>query len=175
MSAILLPHNSRMSWLRAVQACALGVAICFSLGATDAGARFNDLGHRMMCTCGCFQLLGECNHVGCPNSETMRKELRTAITAGTTDKEILAAFSDKYGPTTLAAPSAHGFNLVAWITPFALLAVGLAGVMLLIRKWTTKTTVAAAAAVEASADPATAALRDRIRRETSGDNSKGEL
>ena len=156
--------------LRAVQSLALGVAICFSLGATDAGSRFTDLGHRMMCTCGCSQLLGECNHVGCPNSDSMRRELRDAIAAGTPDREILAAFSDKYGPTTLAAPSAHGFNLVAWITPFALLAMGLAGVILLIRKWTTKTTVAAAAQV--SLDPAKAALRDRIRRETNGE---GEL
>ena len=45
----------------------LAVAVCFSLGATDADARLNTLSHRLMCHCGCAQLLGECDHVGCPS------------------------------------------------------------------------------------------------------------
>ena len=27
-----------------------------------------DLNHRLMCTCGCAQVLGECDHAGCPGS-----------------------------------------------------------------------------------------------------------
>ena len=63
-------------WIRAVQALALAVAVCFSLGATDAGSRFNDPSHRLMCTCGCAEILGECNHVGCPNSTGELNELQ---------------------------------------------------------------------------------------------------
>ncbi len=62
-----LMRGNGWKWLKAAQALALGIAICFTLGATDAGSRFNDLGHRMVCPCGCAQLLGECNHVGCPD------------------------------------------------------------------------------------------------------------
>ena len=69
-------------WTRFLQAGALAVAVCFSLGATDAGSRFNDLNHRLMCTCGCAQLLGECNHVGCPNSAGELNELHAGIDAG---------------------------------------------------------------------------------------------
>src|ERR1035438_4765758 len=89
-------------WMKALQAGALAVAVCFSLGATDAGSRFNDLGHRLMCTCGCAQLLGECNHVGCPESGREREELTAAIAGGKSDKEILNWFAAKYGATMLA-------------------------------------------------------------------------
>ena len=39
------------------------------LGANGDSARFTDLGHRMMCVCGCNQILLECNHVGCTYSD----------------------------------------------------------------------------------------------------------
>jgi cytochrome c-type biogenesis protein CcmH len=39
-------------WTRAAEAAVLAIAVCFSLGATDASSRFDNLGHRMMCACG---------------------------------------------------------------------------------------------------------------------------
>ncbi len=155
-------------WLKAVQAGTLAVAVCFSLGATDASSRFNNLGHRLMCTCGCAQLLGECNHVGCPESGRERDELSAGIAAGKSDKEILDWFAAKYGATVLAAPTTEGFNLVAWIAPFAVLAAALLGTILLIFRWSqgkTQTPVPD----PASEDPATEALKEKIRRETGSD------
>jgi cytochrome c-type biogenesis protein CcmH/NrfF len=154
-------------WTRAVEAAVLAVAICFSLGASDASARFNDLGHRLMCTCGCAQLLGECNHVGCPESGRMRDELSAAIASGLGDKQILDGFAAKYGATVLAAPTTKGFDLVAWIAPFAVFAAALLGTMLLIRRWGGlggKPHVAALA--RAPMDPAEQERLARIRRET---------
>ena len=152
-------------WSRALQAATLAIAICFSLGATDASSRFNDLGHKMMCTCSCAQLLGECNHVGCPESGRMRNELSDAIAAGKSDKEILAWFSAKYGATVLAAPTGHGFDLVAWIAPFAVFAAALLGTILLVRRWSVGKTLAADTDT-ASMDPAERERREQIRRDT---------
>ena len=45
----------------------------------DNNARFNQLGHKMICACGCNQILLECNHVGCPLSDGMRNELAAGI------------------------------------------------------------------------------------------------
>ena len=157
-------------WTRAVQAGALAVAVCFSVGATDASSRFNDLGHRLMCTCSCAQLLGECNHVGCPESGRERNELSAAIAAGQSDDEILAGFAAKYGATMLAAPTAKGFDLVAWIAPFAVFAAALLGTILLIRRWSVGKTQLAA--IE-NGDPAVNALREKIRRETDTGNDGG--
>jgi len=156
-------------WIRAVEASVLALAICFSLGATDAGSRFNSLGHRLMCTCGCAQLLGECNHVGCPESGRERNELTAAIASGLSDQQILDAFAAKYGATVLAAPPARGFNSVLWIATPAVFAAALLGTILLIRRWgglRSKPQTAAAAAPPAAIDPAEQERIDRIRRET---------
>jgi cytochrome c-type biogenesis protein CcmH len=159
--------SSRLSFLiRTVQASALAVAVCFSMGATDAGSRFNDLGHRLMCTCGCAQLLGECNHVGCPESGRERAELTAAIAAGKTDREILDWFAAKYGATMLAAPTTRGFDLVAWIAPFAVFAAATLGTILLIFRWSEGKKLAAAAPVQPADDAADRERRERIRRET---------
>jgi cytochrome c-type biogenesis protein CcmH len=155
-------------WIKAVQAGLLAVAVCFSMGATDASSRFNDLGHRLMCTCGCAQLLGECNHVGCPESGRMRDELSAAIASGKSDKEILASFAAKYGATVLAAPTTQGFDLVAWIAPFAVFAAALLGTILLVWRWANLSVGKTQTAIPdpANEDPADRARREKIRRET---------
>jgi len=152
-------------WIKAIQAGALAVAVCFSMGATDAGSRVNNLSHRLMCQCGCAQLLGECGHVGCPSREPEMAELKAAISAGKGDREILDSFVAKYGAVVLAAPTKEGFDLVAWIAPFAVFAAALLGTILLVRRWSFGKTQSAAQA----ANPAMDALVEKIRRETDGD------
>jgi cytochrome c-type biogenesis protein CcmH/NrfF len=146
----------------------LAIAICFSLGASDAGSRFTNLGHRLMCTCGCAQLLGECNHVGCPESGHELQELRAAIASGQSDQQILDAFAAKYGATVLAAPPTKGFDLVAWIAPFAVFAAALMGTILLIRRWggLRGRKLAVATAESVTLDPAEQERLERVRRET---------
>lgn len=155
--------KSRWSlWLKSAQALALAVAVCFSLGATDATSRVNTLGRQLMCTCGCAQLLGECDHAGCQNRGEEMDLLRSGVIAGNTDKQIFDSFAAKYGATVLAAPPASGFNLVAWIAPFAVFAAALLGTILLVRHWT----VAKPEMAAEPGDPEMEALRARIRRET---------
>ena len=155
--------SARLSfWIRTAQAFLLAIAVCFSLGASNSSARYNNLSHRMMCTCGCAQMLGECNHVGCPVSGPMLHELSAAIDSGLTDQEILSSFAAKYGATVLAAPTTHGFDLVAWIAPVAVFAAALLGTILLVRRWSAGRKMATATAV----DPSIEALRQQIRRET---------
>jgi cytochrome c-type biogenesis protein CcmH/NrfF len=133
-----------------------------TLGADTERARFEKLGHEMVCTCGCNQILLECNHVGCPSSEKMRQELVAAMKEGKDDKQILAVFVAKYGPTVLAAPTASGFNLAAWITPFALFFAGLLAVVLIVRNWRFRP----AGATPGDLDPKLESFRARARQET---------
>jgi cytochrome c-type biogenesis protein CcmH len=163
-------HSSR--WFKAAQAAVLAIVVCFSMGATDASARFIDLGHRLMCTCGCAQLLGECNHVGCPESGRERQELTNAIASGKSDQQILDWFAAKYGATMLAAPTGKGFDLVAWIAPFAVFAAALLGTILLVRHWSGISAAKAHAAALAGPQSIDAGERerlDKIRRETGDD------
>jgi cytochrome c-type biogenesis protein CcmH/NrfF len=149
-------------WLKGIQAAALAVAVCFSMGATDATGRYDKLSHEFMCSCGCGQVLGECNHVGCPASPVQLAELKADMVAGMGNKEIMDSFSAKYGATVLAAPTTTGFDLVAWIAPFAVFLAALLGTILLVRHWSLgKKQVA-----EPASTPEMNALRERIRRET---------
>jgi cytochrome c-type biogenesis protein CcmH len=149
-------------WMQAAAVCLLGVMM---LGAGDS-SRFNRLGHQMICVCGCTQVLLECNHVGCPDSDRMIGELRQQMTGGGSDTAILNWFAAKYGPTVLAAPIRGGFDNVAWIAPIAVFLMATVGTGFLIRVWKLRsrerTPVSAAGGVDADGD----AMRERIRRET---------
>ena len=120
---------------RAFQALILTTVVLILVGAGDPDARFKDLGHRMMCTCGCGQVLLECNHVGFQSSTKMRDQLQAALDKGDNDDLILQGFVQEYGPTVIAAPTTTGFNRVAWIMPFLVLALGIAFAVHIVRSW----------------------------------------
>lgn len=109
------------------------LAVVFLGAGTDA--RFNKLGHQLMCACGCNQVLLECNHVGCTYSDRMRNELSAGLARGDNDSLILQSFVQKYGNTVLAAPTTTGFNRVAWIMPFAVFVVAIILTVWLVRLW----------------------------------------
>jgi cytochrome c-type biogenesis protein CcmH/NrfF len=134
VASLLTPANrlnlklsTRNSKLRTAQLLLIALLAMLFLGA-DTDARFNKLGHQLMCMCGCGQILLECNHVGCNYSERMRNELIAGLERGDSDSLVLQSFVQKYGNTVLAAPTTTGFNRVAWIVPrlafFAVLAIG---------------------------------------------------
>ena len=136
--------------------------LLLTLPLTGAGPdRFNSLGHRMMCSCGCGQILLECNHVGCPRSDGMRNELAAGIQRGDSDDLVLQGFVQKYGATILAAPTTTGFNRIAWVMPFLALGVGLSLAIFFIRRWGKMR-----AAATPSITPIDPGFREQARRET---------
>ena len=146
---------------------ALFVAALVTTGATSTESRFNELGHKMICTCSCNQILLECNHVGCPVSPGMIEELRTQLGSGGTDTSILNTFAAKYGPTVLAAPIRGGFDNAACILPFVVFVLAIGGTALLIRKWRSRHLITPEGFPVAMSDIAGHdAMRERIRRET---------
>ena len=140
--------------------CVLAVPM---LGAGAPSSRFNALGHKLMCVCGCGQILLECNHVGCPDSDRMIGELRTELATGLPDAGVLNWFVGKYGPTVLAAPLRGGFDIVAWIVPFAALFLGIAIVIFFIRLWRRRPPRGPS---DGPPSAISDTVRDKIRRET---------
>ncbi len=150
---------------RLLQLLVLALAIPFLVGASNDEARFNTVGHKMMCACTCGQVLLECNHVGCTFSDRMRNELAAGIQRGDSDDLILSNFVSNYGPIILAAPIRGGFDTVAWIMPFAVffLATGLA--VWVVRIWKSRPSVLAATAAPATV-PELDRFRAQARKET---------
>jgi cytochrome c-type biogenesis protein CcmH len=147
-------------WAQLSVACLL---LLFMAGASNMTDRYQRLGHKLICTCGCDQVLLECNHVGCTVSTQEEAELRTALARGDSDQLILQDFVQKYGPTVLAAPPESGFNLVAWIAPGVVFLLAMFGAALVIRKWKLHTVAMPA---EIATDPHTTAILDKVRKET---------
>jgi len=161
------PMLQLKKWRPGMQAGLLMLVALLTLGATsDTGTRLNNLGHKLMCTCGCGQVLMECNHVGCQSSDSMRRELVAGITRGDSDDQILNWFVEKYGPVVLAAPTKTGFNRVAWLMPYCTLLVGLGLTAFLIRMWRSRSKAAPAASLAAVGPAALDGLRRRVHEET---------
>jgi cytochrome c-type biogenesis protein CcmH/NrfF len=147
-------------WIQAGMVCLLAVMM---LGASPE-ARFNKVGHEMICACSCGQVLLECNHVGCPDSARMIDELHAQMDGGGSNTSVLNWFAAKYGATVLASPMRGGFDNVAWIAPMAVFFFATIGTGLLIRVWKLRSS---------QRRPMTSAgsiggdeIRERIRRET---------
>jgi len=154
-------------WWQGTVVCVLALVM---LGA-DSGSRFGKLGHEMICVCGCGQILLECNHVGCPDSDRMIGELREQVGSGATDTAILNWFSAKYGPTVLAAPIRGGFDNAAWIAPMAVFLLAIVGTGVLMVIWKRRGGGGPGSSDDGGSGVGVAVgagdeLRDRIRRET---------
>lgn len=115
--------------------------------------RAKALGTKLMCMCGCGQILTQCNHINCPSSGPMLKELDAHVAKGEADDLIVQDFVQEYGEKVLSAPPTSGFNAIAWYIPGIAFVIGLGIVVVLIRMWRQRDVARVAAA---ASPPATA-------------------
>lgn len=156
----------RQQTKRAMQVAMLTLALFTFLGAGDEPSRFKDLGHKLMCVCGCSQILLECNHVGCQYSDRMRDELMAAVERGDSDDLTMQAMVQKYGTTVIAAPTAVGFNRVAWIMPYVALVSGLLIVIVIVRAWRNRPLLAHPGTVPAVSQGELQRFREQAKKDT---------
>jgi cytochrome c-type biogenesis protein CcmH/NrfF len=127
------------------------------------------LGRKLMCMCGCGQILPECNHLNCPSSGPMLKELDAHIAKGEADDLIIQDFVQEYGEKVLSEPPSTGFNSLAWYIPSGAFVVGLAIVILVIRMWRQRDIDRAAVPAAPAAPSASSELQniqlERARRQ----------
>jgi cytochrome c-type biogenesis protein CcmH/NrfF len=93
------------------------------------------VGAKLMCMCGCGQVLTQCNHINCPSSAPMLKELDQHVAKGEADDLIVQDFVQEYGEKVLSAPPTTGFNSIAWYIPGVAFVLGLGIVITIIRMW----------------------------------------
>jgi len=157
--------TSKPFFKRTGQFALIVIALFTLLGVGDEDARFQDLGHHLICACSCGQVLLECNHVGCQYSDRMRMELGANLDRGDNDDLTLQWFVQKYGPTVVAAPSTSGFGRVAWIMPFAALLAGMAALVWIVRAWRFRPTPAIADGIQPLRGPELERYRDQADKE----------
>ncbi len=105
----------------------------FQLAAADAGA-VSQVRKALMCTCDtCTMVLDVCE---CGTADEMTASIRGMLDDGLSTDAVIQAYVARFGESVLAAPTKEGFNLLAWVVPFALLGIGSVFVSLLIKRWT---------------------------------------
>jgi cytochrome c-type biogenesis protein CcmH len=125
------------------------------------------LGQKLMCVCGCNQVLVSCNHVGCTYSHDMLRELDERVARGDSDDLILQSFVQEYGPNVLSEPPAKGFNWVAWIVPVIAPLAACYILWEVVRRWRLT-----AAGAPASGSKVSAELIARAQRESHEDDNE---
>ena len=138
----------------------LAVLLFAAIGRAEDAERFKRLGEGMICTCSCQQALYECRMPACGFRPGMQAELHKMLDEGKSDEQIKQAFVAKYGTTVLIVPSTHGFDITAWIMPFAALITGALAVVFVVYKWRRNPAV-----VAGGSGPVDTKLQDRVEEE----------
>ncbi|MDE3089065.1 MAG: cytochrome c-type biogenesis protein CcmH [Chloroflexota bacterium] len=136
----------------------LAFLIAFTAMPAFAGGITDEVQANLMCQCGCTMVLATRE---CGTAEQMRTEIVAMIDKGQTKDDILNYYVGKYGEKVLAAPVAQGFNLSAYITPFAVILLGAGAIALIARQWVIRTRTALAQPVLATST--TIASPDELR------------
>ena len=128
--------------------------------------RAKNLGKRLICMCGCNQILTACNHVGCSTSTAMLKKLDQVVARNEPDDLTLQSFIQEYGERVLAEPPAKGFSRVAWFIPGVAFGLGLVIVLVVISHWRRRVALAPASGGAKFSPELLARARQQADRET---------
>lgn len=94
-----------------------------------------DISDQLICQCGCNMVLSNCTHAECMSREAMTTLIEQKLAQGQSEEEIIQSFVAQYGEQVLASPPKRGFNLVAWILPFAAILGGGGVIYIALKKW----------------------------------------
>lgn len=116
---------------------AAGWFLAIMVSSAQAGVIITDLENALMCQCDdkCGKVMINCT---CDTAKETREDFRKHLQSGLTVDQVIQIYVDQYGETVLSAPTKTGFNLTAWLTPFAALIGGGFGIRKILRTWIRK-------------------------------------
>jgi cytochrome c-type biogenesis protein CcmH len=107
-----------------------------ALLSAQAQTTLGEIKKSLICLCECNMTVEACEGaMACEAAGKLTTEAQQLIDKGKDKPEILASFIGRYGEHILAAPTKKGFNLTAWILPFAAIIFAGVGVITVLRRW----------------------------------------
>ena len=70
----------------------------------------------------------------CHYSSPAREKIAAMLASGMNDDQIVDSFVKEQGIKALTVPPAEGFNVLAWVMPFAAIALGLGAIWLFLKR-----------------------------------------
>lgn len=129
-------------------------------------ALVDSLSDELMCQCGCSYTVNACaGAMQCDVSEQMRKVISDKVAQGQGRQQVISYFASQYGEKVLAAPTKQGFNLTAWVTPFAAILAGAGVVYLILQAWVHRRGAEQDETVDESGPADLGAYGERVDRE----------
>ncbi len=127
-------------------------------------ATVSDISKQFICQCGCTLVLNSCTHAECSVGVPMTALIKQKLAQGQSEEQIIQFFVAQYGEQVLASPPKRGFNLMAWVTPFAAILLGAGVIYIIIKKWVWQGRRSQASAV-AEADEKDEEYQRRLEKE----------
>ena len=118
---------------------AAALAPAASQAATASRASLTQIENDVMCVA-CHEPLSVAQS---PEAFSERAYIRQLIAQGLTQKQIESQLVSQYGPSVLAKPPAHGFNLLIYVLPPLLLLIGIVMLLVTLPKWRQRSRAAA--------------------------------
>ena len=131
-----------------------------ALAATPRASLMN-IENDVMCT-SCHEPLALAQS---PQAQAEKDYVKGLIAQGMTKQQIEANLVAQYGVAVLGRPPAHGFNLVVYILPPALVIGGIAFLLYTLPKWRERSRRAAQTPLSSPEKPVTQAEDERINDE----------
>ena len=156
--------NRPLACAALVLAAALALAIPRVVAAAST-VTTQEVAEGLTCQCGCGLTVANCNHPNCEFSVPVREQIDAMLHRGMSGPQVIAFFRHKYGEKILSAPTTHGFNLLAWIMPFAALFAGGALVAVALGRWRSRPNRPVAPENPAGRDAFDPEMRRRLERD----------
>lgn len=103
---------------------------------SQAQITIGEIKKSLICLCDCNMTVEACEGaMACEAAEKLNSEAQQLIDKGMDKPQILASFISRYGEHILAAPTKKGFNLTAWILPFAAIIIAGVVIVTILRRW----------------------------------------
>jgi len=156
-------NSNRLFMAAAVVATVVGLGGGWWAAQPDHSiSQYDRLGAEIGCQCGTCPLrpIATC---GCAFADGMLTELAELTDGSRDDGEVMATFVSRYNETVRIKPAAEGFDLLAWIAPMLLLAVGAVGVGAIVTRWVSMRSASEPEAVSAQGSADAEAENDDAR------------
>jgi cytochrome c-type biogenesis protein CcmH len=113
----------------------LAAPVSAAAAATRPRASVTQIYNDVMCVA-CHESLAVAQS---PEAFSERQYIRTLVAQGETKQQIEGNLVQQYGPSVLALPPAHGFNVLVYVVPPVLVILGLVTLAMTLPRWRRRT------------------------------------
>ncbi len=161
-SALAPPREPARQRVRRAGLIAAWVAVTWLFVPAALALVVSDVAKEFICNCGCNQMLTDCD-MQC--GDQLRGVIAAKISEGWDKPRIMDLLVRNYGEKLLAAPTKSGFNLTAWVTPFAVILVGGVMISLAVGEWVARRRAAQRLRLASPVGPVEGKYLDRVDEE----------